>query len=261
MKALEKRIKQEYTAAYNSCKKEMSAVLQKVADHPEWDKARRMVEMQKYDRMSKLTEQMADTIENANTEAVRYIKGESVNVFRYNYNWQADKLGFDIIDNTAAKNIISGISNPFTKLSYEGLKDVASVRRSLESELISGLLKGEGIRDIAKRIKTVTERPLKECVRIARTETTYAQNSARQSVGEQGKKLGFKMLKEWRATEDARTRIAHLDADGQRVPVDDPFIVDGEELMFPADFSLGASPENTVNCRCTVVYVIDEGDK
>ena len=261
LRALERRIKETYTAAYKSCKKEMADVLARIAEHPEWDDARRLIEMQKYDRLDNLCRQMADTIDDANKEAIRFINGSSVNVFRENYNWQARSLGFDIIDNTAARNILTGISNPFTKLSMEGLKDEAGIRRQLESELITGLLKGESIRDIARRIRTVTERPLSDCVRIARTETTYAQNSARQSVGEHGEELGFKMLKEWRATEDGRTRDAHHLADGQRVPVDEPFVVDGEELMFPGDFSLGASPENTINCRCTVVYVIDKGEK
>lgn len=258
LKDLEKRIKVEYTKAYQSCRNEMSAIMATIAEHPEWDGAKRLTEMQKYQRLEKLSEQMADTINDASGMAVKYIKGESVNVFKHNYNWQASELGFAGIDNTAAKNIILGISNPFTRLSYQAVTDKAVTQRALQSELISGLLQGDSIRGIAKRIKTVTEKPLKECITIARTETTYAQNSARQSVGEYGEKHGFKMLKEWRATEDSRTRDAHLEADGQRVSVDDPFEVDGEELMFPGDYSMGASPGNTINCRCTVVYVIDK---
>lgn len=232
--------------------------MQNIAEHPEWDGAKRYAEMQKYDRLNRLSGQMANTINDASGQAVKYIKGESVNVFKYNYNWEAGDLGFSLIDNTAAKNIITGISNPFTKLSYENITDKAAMQRALQSDLTTGLLKGDSIRDIARRIKTTTEKDLKECVRIARTETTYAQNSARQSVGEHGKELGFNMLKQWVATSDGRTRDEHSDADGQIVPVDEPFEVGGEELMFPGDFSMGASAWNTVNCRCTVVYIIDD---
>lgn len=260
LKNLEKRIKAEYTKAYQSCKKEMSAIMEKIADHPEWDGARKFAEMQKYDRLDRLSKQMAETINDASNQAVKFIKGEAVNVFKYNYNWEAGEFGFSLIDNTAAKNILTGVSNPFTKLSYENVTDRVSLQRALQSDLTTGLLKGESIRDIALRIKTTTERDLKECVRIARTETTYAQNSARQSVGEEGEKLGFKMLKKWVAAIDGRTRDEHERADGQIVPADDPFIVGGEELMFPGDYSLGASAWNTVNCRCTVVYMIDKGN-
>ena len=45
-------------------------------------------------------------------------------------------------------------------------------------------------------------------------------------------------------------------ADGQRVGVNEPFIVDGEKLMFPGDASMGASGKNFYNCRCTVKAMI-----
>lgn len=43
-------------------------------------------------------------------------------------------------------------------------------------------------------------------------------------------------------------RIGHIDADGQVVDIDEPFIVEGEELMFPRDPN--GSAENTINCHC-----------
>jgi len=39
------------------------------------------------------------------------------------------------------------------------------------------------------------------------------------------------------------------------VPLDKPFIVSGEPLMFPGDGSKGASPGNLINCRCSVIGV------
>lgn len=58
--------------------------------------------------------------------------------------------------------------------------------------------------------------------------------------------------KTWNAIEDNVTREAHLEADGQSVPVDSNFEVDGEELEYPGDDS--GSVENTINCRCEVTY-------
>lgn len=68
--------------------------------------------------------------------------------------------------------------------------------------------------------------------------------------------MGIKMTREWLATLDARTRHEHGAADGQRVGVDEPFTVGGEELMFPGDTSHGASGWNIYNCRCTVAASI-----
>lgn len=64
-------------------------------------------------------------------------------------------------------------------------------------------------------------------------------------------------LKEWHTQGDEKVRPAHVQADLQQVPADEPFIVDGEELMYPGDTSRGASAGNVINCRCSAIYTID----
>jgi hypothetical protein len=64
--------------------------------------------------------------------------------------------------------------------------------------------------------------------------------------------------KEWISTEDERTRDGS-DSDFDHtnvanVPVDEPFIVSGEELMYPGDPS--GSAGNIINCRCAIGYVV-----
>lgn len=54
----------------------------------------------------------------------------------------------------------------------------------------------------------------------------------------------------WDATLDELTRPHHYLADGLTVPIDEPFIIDGEMMMFPGDDSLGATAKNLINCRC-----------
>lgn len=54
----------------------------------------------------------------------------------------------------------------------------------------------------------------------------------------------------WDATLDEVTRPHHWVADGLTVPVDEPFVVGGERMMFPGDDSLGATAKNLINCRC-----------
>lgn len=63
--------------------------------------------------------------------------------------------------------------------------------------------------------------------------------------------------KRWDSVGDSHTRPAHLAADGQEVPTNEPFIVDGERLMYPGDTSLGASAGNVINCRCIATYPAD----
>lgn len=231
----------------------MAEILQKLESSPDLTLAQRIARMDKYDRMNKLCQQMADVIQNADTVAFNFVNKAAQNVFLYNYNFFAAKFSFSLLDNTAVKNILTNQVNPFTKLSFEDIKDKRTIMRKLRSELTTGILKGESIPKIARRIKNVSEGHLKNTVRIARTETLRVENSARQSICEEGLNRGLNMWKRWVATNDDRTRDAHMAADGQEVQGSQPFIVDGEKLMHPGDISLGASAGNVINCRCTEV--------
>lgn len=94
---------------------------------------------------------------------------------------------------------------------------------------------------------------------IARTETIRASNAGSTELF---KTWGVRQH-EWLSTKDDRVRTYdstngmydHLEADGQVVDMDKPFIVSGEELMFPGDPS--GSPGNTINCRCTTIPVVE----
>lgn len=103
---------------------------------------------------------------------------------------------------------------------------------------------------------------------VARTETISALNqSQQQSVNqllESGQITEQDAMKEWDAVEDTfiggkgHTRKSHVDMNGQKVRVNEPYITpEGARLMYPGDTSLGAPPEETINCRCRSKLVID----
>lgn len=84
--------------------------------------------------------------------------------------------------------------------------------------------------------------------RIVRTESVNAANyatnqSATDIFGKEN------LQKEWIATFDNRTRIDHIQANGQVVDMDKKFMVGGEKLSYPGDSS--GSAANVINCRCT----------
>jgi uncharacterized protein with gpF-like domain len=64
-------------------------------------------------------------------------------------------------------------------------------------------------------------------------------------------RLAGMLYKRWLATEDARTRPEHADADGQTVPAHAPFSVGGSAMSYPGDPN--APADLVVNCRCTVI--------
>ena len=94
--------------------------------------------------------------------------------------------------------------------------------------------------------------------RIARTEAHGAIEAgslaaARQTAAE----TGDTWWKRWLATDDTRTRASHRVADGQSVPLGEPFRVGGFLLDFPGD-PIELAPHETINCRCTTLYYHDD---
>lgn len=100
---------------------------------------------------------------------------------------------------------------------------------------------------------------------IARTETIASLNQAQQEsvnqIVESGAVERSDVRRIWDATDNIkglRTRDSHVDMDGQEVGADEPFISpSGARLMYPGDTSLGASGEETINCRCRLKLKID----
>lgn len=104
---------------------------------------------------------------------------------------------------------------------------------------------------------------------IARTEVHAAANYG---ANEAAKETGLPLKREWLAAHDDRTRTiepligdpdqyGHLQADGQIVTKDTPFMIPRfggkpEPLMYPGDPNGRAG--NVINCRCTTAFVVDE---
>ena len=140
----------------------------------------------------------------------------------------------------------------------EGLKRSKLIADTTEADVLSaissGLDDGLGTSEIADNIQDVTELSDFRAEMIARTETHAAANYASvESVRNAEDKLGVKMLKSWLPTLDSRTRQAHADMEGSdTIEMDEKFIVDGEEMDRPGDPA--GSPDNTINCRCTLGF-------
>lgn len=124
--------------------------------------------------------------------------------------------------------------------------------KKLKDSLIKGFIAGEGERDLAKRVEDImTLSKRQRAGTIARTEIFGVVNrSHHMTLVENGIER-----KEWLTARDERVRPAHLDADGQVVETNQPFVVGGEHLMYPGDPN--GSPGNTVNCRCLSLPYIE----
>lgn len=97
---------------------------------------------------------------------------------------------------------------------------------------------------------------------IARTESINSLNRSEQEAikqaVEQGAAKASQVQRIWDSAGDKRVRDSHVAMDGQSVGLDEPFVTpSGEKLMYPGDSSLGASGEETIQCRCRVRLSVD----
>ena len=125
----------------------------------------------------------------------------------------------------------------------------------LMKELEAAIQAGESIKDIQARVEKVfkfSDEVRSE--RIARTETQAAMNYGAVEAYEQSGVVEEKM---WLAVLDNRVRDDHREAHRQVVPNNAPFFVGGEMIMFPGD----GSPEQSINCRCSVAPVISRRER
>lgn len=124
--------------------------------------------------------------------------------------------------------------------------------KNIQSTAIQGILQGESIPKLAKRMANdVGASNYKDCVRHARTMVTATQNAGRDDGFKRANDMGIDVVREWVAVLDGRTRHEHRLLDGQRRKVGEPFEVEGEKIMYPAD---PTAPYHLImNCRCTLI--------
>lgn len=93
--------------------------------------------------------------------------------------------------------------------------------------------------------------------RIIRTEVGRAYNMANNEQMKLTARYEPQLRKSWIATGDKRTRrshlVAHMTYAENPIPIDEPFIVGGVQLMYPLDPA--GPPQETINCRCRMVAV------
>lgn len=123
-------------------------------------------------------------------------------------------------------------------------------------EMLTGLQLGEGVAELKQRVIASAAVSSKRAEVIARTEVNSAMNNG---AYEQMKALDVDTVKEWIATDDARTRESHAEVDGEEIDGEAKFMVGGFPMDHPHD--LNAPPSETINCRCTLAWeIIDDED-
>ena len=208
-------------------------------------------------RFTEMKEQCAKQLLNVNQTAIAYINGELPEVYAINYNAlesAVDGVGgysFTLVDADTVRNLADTDTSLLPYKEIDPAKDIPWNMKKINAETLQGILQGESMDKIAKRLRNVQDMNRTQAIRSARTIVTGAENKGRQDSYARAEADGIILQKEWIATNDSRTRHSHAALDGAIVDQDKKF---DNGLMYPGDPS--GRPEETWNCRCTVAAVV-----
>ena len=293
LKKLERRIKQEYRIAVNDMKQKLTDYLEKTEEarkvqeslykageitkkeYTDWCYRHTMIG----NRWKEMKSVLAKDMVNANKIALNIAKGKMPDVYALNGNFATYQIehdgridtGFTLYNHDTAEYLLSEQRELMPAPSAKKAKEIAANKdmqwnmQKIQSSVLQGVLQGESPYDVANRLTQVGQMNYNAAVRYARTMTTNAQNAGRYEAYRRAKRLGVDLTIEWQATLDGRTRHEHRMMHGQRREVDEPFEVDGIEILWPAQTKNGSSdiPQSMIwNCRCTLLSWVKgfEGD-
>ena len=203
---------------------------------------------------------LTDTLTHADELAAQIVNEATPEAFAYNANWAAYKIeqggninvGFELVDRQTVTRLLRDVPDLLPNYKIDIPADKRWNRRAITHQINLGIIEGEALDTIAKRLQRVTGSNFNSARTNARTAMTGAQNAGRMETYRKAEELGIEGQKEWLATLDNHTRHAHAMLDGQKRPRDAPFDSELGQIMYPGDPN--ARPANTYNCRCTLIY-------
>ena len=210
-------------------------------------------------RFTEMKEQCAKQLLNVNQTAVAYINGELPEVYAINYNALASSVdgvggySFTLVDADTVRNLAVTDASLLPYKEIDPAKDIPWNMKKINAETLQGILQGESMDKIAKRIMNVQEMNKESAIRSARTIVTGAENKGRQDSYARAEADGIILQKEWLSSDQpGRTRDWHMPSAFTSLVVDQdkPFENSLGKIMFPGDPS--ADPANTYNCRCSM---------
>ena len=204
-------------------------------------------------RFTEMKEQCAKQLLNVNQTALAYVNGELPEVYAINYNALAgsvDGVGgysFTLVDADTVRNLAVTDTSLLPYKKIDPAKDIPWNMKKINAETLQGILQGESMDKIAKRLRNVQEMNKTQAIRSARTLVTGAENKGRLDSHKRAEEDGIILEEKWVATKDGRTRNSHAMLNGETKKTNETF---SNGLEYPGDPS--GRPEEVYNCRCTM---------
>lgn len=189
-------------------------------------------------------------------EQLPYVYAENANYGTYQVESAAKiDTNYTMYDQSTVQRLVRDNPSMYAQASVNVAKDYAWNQQKLASAITQGILQGEPIEKVAKRIQSVAAMDYRAAVRTARTMMTGAQNAGRIDSYRRAESMGVQGMKRWLATLDSHTRHSHAAMDGETVETKEAF---SNNLEYPGDTS--GDPSEYMNCRCTLQYEFEGVD-
>ena len=224
-------------------------------------------EFNKYNRLNKELNRIGQMLSQDYREVAKAIKQSQQNIYIEKYMMSLflyevasqTSMNFDI---PTTQTIQTAIEQPieFIKLVPTLQKHRDDTLKRIRMRITQGIMSGEGYSKIAKALRDDLGMAKAQSVRVARTETGRALSQAGLDSAMVAKDNGINMKKRWYATKDTRTRDTHRHLDGTSVDIEDNFHSSGCVGPAPKLFVGVASAKENINCRCKLLYYIDEDE-
>ena len=219
-------------------------------------KAWRQGQILRSKQLSSTLDQVSQAMVNANQVAMAALAGKLPEVYAENANYSAFwacketglAVGFDLVDPDTVQHMLTAGEALF--MAPGQLWN----RKLMASQLTQGVLLGESIPKMARRVQNVTGSNIATAMRTARTAVTGAECAGRMASYERAKGMGIKLKKEWVSTLDNRTRHSHRQLDGERIDNDEKAKF-SNGCRYPGDPT--ARYAEICNCRCTVIAAVE----
>ena len=224
-------------------------------------------EFNKYNRLNKELNRIGQMLSQDYKEVAKAIKQSQQNVYIEKYMMSLflyevasqTPMNFDI---PTTQTIQTAIEQPieFIKLVPTLQKHRDDTLKRIRMHITQGIMSGEGYSKIAKALRDDLGMAKAQSIRVARIETGRALSQAGLDSAMVAKDNGLDMKKRWYATKDTRTRDTHRHLDGTSVDIEDNFHSSGCVGPAPKLFVGVASAKENINCRCKLLYYINEDE-
>lgn len=163
-----------------------------------------------------------------------------------------DELGKSDTFTQPAAEVMTALGERENRIRNAGTQ----VFEAIQATLQEGINAGETTEQLAERVRKAFQGIDKtRALVIAKTETTVAYETARDMAF----RAAGVQWKQWLTSGLGNTRLSHLNANEQIVPMDEAFKVGGHALRFPGDPT--GPPLEIINCNCVCIAVAGpEGD-